>query len=295
MKKLNSILVLSAVVLSLALSCKKAAPAAPQTEPTAVVSTWTTTATATSTHTAAAFTHTATATAILVDTSTATATYTRTQTFTEIQTATETATNTRTRTSTEIDTASATPTLTDIVTGTETPSSTETCTITQTPTLTPEPPASSCSFGVTGPGSYYGGVTGDVIRFSRFSTSTQITLFQIAYYISVDAPWTNGTHEAAVYSNSSSNKPQDRLAISGPMVFAVMSGPGWNVVDIPPTTLPPGTYWLGVHTDVATIAYNINSNYPETLGGWYGGSFTDPYSNGPTSGSDGYSIRGICE
>ena len=206
-------------------------------------------------------------------------------------TATMIVTATVTATASVVQSPTITSTVTFSPTITQTATITETSTITMTPTNTPEPPASTCSFGVNSTGDYYGGAGGVTIRLSRFNTAAGVTLTKIAYFVQSESEWTSGYHTAAIYSNSASNDPEN-LVVS--TTWTAMAGLGWNTVDIAPTMLPAGDYWLGVSLSVANINYNITWN-SETLGGVYSGTaWSDPW-NGGTSAGGGYSIRGICE
>ena len=199
-------------------------------------------------------------------------------------------THTVTQTSTETATETVLETAIDTATSTVTPTITVTATITLT--STPAPPASTCSFGVNSQGTNIGYSGGSSIRLSRFSTSTQITLSKIAYYVDFEGTMSGGSQSAAIYSNSAANAPENLITSTG---YTTVSGEGWNTVNLTPVILDPGEYWLAVYLNISGTSYNINTN-TQVLGSWYGGSaWSNPWTGGASNGVSGFSIRGICE
>ncbi len=178
-------------------------------------------------------------------------------TYTPQATATITLTATRTIT--------ATPTKTNggpIYTATITPTPTMTATHTVTPTVTggsftptpygatetqTPPCANQASFGVTtvGGGLYFNsGFNQITANQAILPTSATITSLSI----NVETIGGNNMISLAIYSDDGTgNAPGSLIVSSGPQTM--FNNLGWNTVDIPPTDLAAGTYWLCYSSD----------------------------------------------
>ncbi len=195
---------------------------------------------------------------------------TATPTITPCVTATPTVTG-ATRTMTPTATYSFTPTATPTVTG---GAVTQTQTFTPTPTGATEtqtpPCANQVSFGVTTAANnlyYNSGVNQITATQAILTTPALITMMSI----NIEDV---GVMSLAIYSdNGAGTAPATLIVASGPQSMIYN---GWNTVEMPPTQLAAGTYWLCYYSNsnyVPLVGIRNHRNPPDRLGGGVSAGF----------------------
>ena len=196
-------------------------------------------------------------------------------------------------------TVTATVTMSATVTPTDTPdyspTITMTSTVTATFTLTPEPPAppaSNCSFGGDTAGTENGFVGGFVSRAARYNIPSQTVITHIAVYIYTIGEWTDAPYMAGIRTNSASDTPDiNVIHISG-----TLTNYGWNLIDIPDTTLQAGDYWFLFASNRDDQLHQVATMPGSDMRGY--GFFCiecSELSGGVYSVGSGYAIKPICQ